>query len=124
MVIIIKDEKDHSDMKKKLLTEMKKSFCCLETSEIRLNAIYQKYDQPILLVLPNTLFLIRNRRSVEPAKFLKNRIIPQLKISCFCVQILGRLFVMCQNLIAKKTLHTCLIADNNREVAIETSGRN
>ena len=56
MVIMIKDEKDHSYMKKKLLTEMKRSFFCLETSEIRLNAIYQKYDQPILLVLPNSFF--------------------------------------------------------------------
>ena len=53
MVIIIKDEKDHSYMKK---MKWKNHFFCLETSEIRLNAIYQKYDQPILLVLPNTLF--------------------------------------------------------------------
>ena len=89
MVIIIKDEKDHSYRKKITDGNKKNHFFCLETSEIRLNAIYQKYDQPILLVLPNTLFLIRNRRSVEPAKFLKNRTIPQLKISCFCVLILG-----------------------------------
>ena len=43
MVIIIKDEKDHSYMKK-ITDGDEKIIFCLETSEIRLNAIYQKYD--------------------------------------------------------------------------------
>lgn len=71
MVIIIKDEKDHSYMKKKLLTEMKRSFFCLETSEIRLNAIYQKYDRPILLLLLIHFFEEEIADRLIPQSFLK-----------------------------------------------------
>ena len=89
MVIIIKDEKDHSYMKKRITDGNEKIIFLPWDIWNKIKCNLSKIWPANFIGAPNTLFLIRNRRSVEPAKFLKNRTIPQLKISCFGVLILG-----------------------------------